>query len=166
MFYFILELYQYHVRWVCWPCKNWDVFSFQELCPDPCSMRPCIITLQHEVMVVDEWFNNAPHRLRTLFLCSQNGINKMHMCTLSVTYTCLYHNPTATTTGHSIINVDISKLHTHMTPYKLSAICPVWWKTSPKVPDVIECKHLPTQAGYDDKLQSGRDPDEHADELP
>ncbi len=24
----------WHVRWVCWPCKNWDVFSFQELCTD------------------------------------------------------------------------------------------------------------------------------------
>ncbi len=22
----------WHVRWVCWPCKNWDIFSFQELC--------------------------------------------------------------------------------------------------------------------------------------
>ncbi len=30
-------------RWVCWPCKNWDVFSFQELCTDPCNMGPCII---------------------------------------------------------------------------------------------------------------------------
>ncbi len=29
----------WHVRWVCWPCKNWDVFSFQELCTDPCNMR-------------------------------------------------------------------------------------------------------------------------------
>ncbi len=43
----------WHVRWVCQPCKNWDVFSFQELCTNPCSMGPCIIMLQHEVMVVD-----------------------------------------------------------------------------------------------------------------
>ncbi len=38
-----------------------------------------------------------------------------------------------------------------------------------KVPNVIECEHLPTQVGNDDELQSGRDPDEddeHADELP
>ncbi|KTF73458.1 hypothetical protein cypCar_00042686 [Cyprinus carpio] len=38
-----------------------------------------------------------------------------------------------------------------------------------RVPDAIECEHLPTQIGYDDELQSGRDPDEddeHADELP
>ncbi len=38
-----------------------------------------------------------------------------------------------------------------------------------KVPDAIECEHLPTQVGYDNELQSGRDPnedDEHADELP
>ncbi len=37
------------------------------------------------------------------------------------------------------------------------------------MPDAIECEHLPTQVGYDDELQSGRDPDEddeHADELP
>ncbi len=42
--------------------------------------------------------------------------------------------------GHSIHNIDISKLFTHMTPYTLSAICPVQWKpgfireenTSPK----------------------------------
>ncbi len=33
----------WHVRWVCWPCKNWDVFSFQELCTDPCNMGLCII---------------------------------------------------------------------------------------------------------------------------
>ncbi len=26
----------WHLRWVCWPCKNLDVFSFQELCTDPC----------------------------------------------------------------------------------------------------------------------------------
>ncbi len=29
----------WHIRWVCWPCKNWDVFSFQDLCTDPCNMR-------------------------------------------------------------------------------------------------------------------------------
>ncbi len=40
----------WHVRWVCWPCKNWDVFSFQELCTDSCNMGLCIIMLQHEVM--------------------------------------------------------------------------------------------------------------------
>ncbi len=34
------------------------------------------------------------------------------------------------------------------------------------MPDAIECEHLPTQVGYNDELQSGRDPDEHADELP
>ncbi len=28
------------------------------------------------------------------------------------------------------------------------------------MPDAIECEHLPTQVGYDDELQSGRDPDE------
>ncbi len=36
------------------------------------------------------------------------------------------------------------------------------------MPDAIECEHLHTQVGYDDELQSGRDPDEddeHADFL-
>ncbi len=28
----------WHVRWVCWPCKNWDVSSFQKLCTDPFNM--------------------------------------------------------------------------------------------------------------------------------
>ncbi len=63
----------------------------------------------------------------------------MHLCSLSITYTCPYHNPTATM-GHSIHNVDISKPLTHTTPYTLSSICPVQWKpgfireenTSPK----------------------------------
>ncbi len=97
----------WHVRWLCWPCKNWDVFSFQELCIDPCSMGPCIIMLQHELIVVDEWHNNGPQDLVTVSLCIQNAINKMHLCLLSITYACPYHNPTATI-GHSIHNVDIS----------------------------------------------------------
>ncbi len=29
----------WQVWWVCWPFKNWDVFSFQELCTDTCNMR-------------------------------------------------------------------------------------------------------------------------------
>ncbi len=99
-------------------------FSFQESCTDPCNMGPCVIMLQHEVMVVDEWHNNGPQDLVTVSLCIQNAITKMHLCLLSITYTCPYHNPTATM-GHSIHNFDISKPLTHTTPYTLSAICPV-----------------------------------------
>ncbi len=47
----------------CWPCKNWEVFSFQELCTNPCNMEPCISMLQNEVTVVDEWHNNGPQDL-------------------------------------------------------------------------------------------------------
>ncbi len=54
----------WHVRWVCWPCKNWYVFTFQELCTDPCNMY--IIMLQHEMMVVDECHNNGPQDLVTV----------------------------------------------------------------------------------------------------
>ncbi len=122
--------------------------------------------LQHEVMVVDEWHNSGSQDLVTVSLSIQNAINKMDLCSLSITYTCPYHNLTATM-GHSIHNIDISKPLTHMTPYTLSAI---WWREHlSKVPDAIECEHLPTQVSYDDELQSGRDldeDDEHADELP
>ncbi len=115
----------WHVRWVCLPCKNWDIFSFQELCTDPCNMGPCIIILWHEVMAVDEWHNIGPQDLVTVSLSIQNAINKMHLCSLSITYACPYHNPTATM-GHSIHNIDISKPLTHTTLYMLSAICPVF----------------------------------------
>ncbi len=166
----------WHVQWVCWPCKNWDVFSFQELCTDPCNMGPCIIMLQHEVMDVDEWHNNGPQDLVTLSLCIQNAINKLHLCSLSITYGCPYHNPTATM-GHSIHNVEISKPLTHTTPYTLSAICPVQWK-----PGFIRVKKTPLQSARRHRMwafaHSNRlrwwtavrsrpdEDDEHADELP
>ncbi len=51
----------WHVRWVCWPYKNWDVISFQELCTDPCNKGPSIIMLQHEVML---WMNGTTIGLR------------------------------------------------------------------------------------------------------
>ncbi len=67
-------LNRWHVQWVCWPCKNWDVFSFQELCTDPYNMGPCITMLQHEVMVVDEWDNNGPQDLITVSLFKMPSI--------------------------------------------------------------------------------------------
>ncbi len=59
---------------------------------------------EHEVMVVDEWHNNRPQDLITVSLCIQNAINKIHLCSLSITYACPYHNPTM---GHSIHNVEL-----------------------------------------------------------
>ncbi len=109
----------WHVRWVCWPCKNWDVFSFQELCTDPYNMGPCIIMLQHEVMVVDEWHNNGPQDLVTVSLCIQNAINKMHLCSLSITYACPYHNPTATM-GHTRSTTLTSANHSPTRHHKCS----------------------------------------------
>ncbi len=46
--------------------------------------------------VVDEWHNNVPQDLVTVSLCIHNAINKMHLCSLSITYACPYHKPTAT----------------------------------------------------------------------
>ncbi len=128
----------WHVRWVCWPCKNWDSFSFQELCTDPCNMRAehyhAATWGDGRERMAQQWASRPRHGISV-----QNAFKKMHLCSLSITYACPYHDPTATM-GHSIHNVDISKPLTHMTPNMLSAICPVQWKpgfireenTSPK----------------------------------
>ncbi len=107
-----------HVRWVYWPCKNWDVFSFQEFCTDPCNMGPCIIMVQHEMMIVYEWHNNVPKDLVKLTLCIQNAINKMHLCSLPITYACPYHNPTRSTTFTSA-NRSPKRCHTRCLPSAL-----------------------------------------------
>ncbi len=79
-----------HAQWVTCPVsmlamQELGCFSFQKLCTDPCNMGPCIIMLQHEVMVVDEWQKNGPQDLITVSLCIQNAINKMHLSSLSIT---------------------------------------------------------------------------------
>ncbi len=43
------------------------------------------------------WINGTTMGLRILLrvsLCIQNAINKMYLCSLSITYGCPYHNPT------------------------------------------------------------------------
>ncbi len=129
-----------------WQCPV-SMLAMQEL---GCFQLPGIVyrSLQHGAVhyhaatwgdgrgwMAQQW----PQDLVTVSLCIQNAINKMHLCSLSITYACPYHNPTATM-GHSIHNVDISKPLTHTTPYTLPAICPVQRKpgfiheenTSPK----------------------------------
>jgi hypothetical protein len=100
--------------------KNWDIFSFQELCTDPCDMGQYIIMLKHEVMAVDELYDNGPPDLM-VSLCIPIVIDKMQWCSLSVAYACPYHNPTATM-GHSVHKVDISKPLAHTTQYALSEV--------------------------------------------
>lgn len=71
--------------------------------------------LQHEVMIMGEWNKNGPQHLVTVSLCIQYAIDRMYLCSLSITYACPYHNPTANM-GHSIHNTDISKLFTSVVP--------------------------------------------------
>ncbi len=131
-----------------------------------CNMRWC-----HGWMA-QQWASEPRH----VSLCIQNAINKMHLCSLFITYACPYHNPTATM-GHSIHNVNISKPLTHTTPYTLSAICPVQWKsgfireenTSLKCQTPSNVSICPLKSPTMMNWVSVRDPDEddeHADELP
>jgi hypothetical protein len=92
------------------------MFSFQELCTDPCDMGLCIIMVKHDLMVADEWHDNGPQDLVTVSLVIQIAIDKMQLCLLSVAYACPYHNLTATM-GHSV-----HKPLAHTTPYTRSAV--------------------------------------------
>ena len=69
--------------------------------------------LKHEVVVVDEWHDNGPQDLIMVSLCIQIAINKVQLCLLSVAFDCPYHNLT-TIMGHSVHNVDFSKLLAHL----------------------------------------------------
>ncbi len=122
--------------------------------------------------MAQQWASEPRH----VSLCIQNAINKIHLCLLFMTYACPYHNPTSTM-GHSIHNVNISKLLTHTTPYTLSAICPVQWKlgfireenTSPKCQTPSNVSICPLKSPTMTNWVSVRDPDEddeHAGELP
>ncbi len=141
------------IRWVCWPCKNWDVFSFQELCTDPCNMGPCIIMLQHEVGGRGWWHNNGPQDLVTVSLCIQNAINKMHLCLLSITYACPYHNPTATMGHFNPQRWHQQTAHPHDAIHAVCHLpCTVktgihpWREHLSKVQDAIDCEHCPLKS--------------------
>ncbi len=49
-------------------------FQLPGIVYNPCNMGPCIIMLQHEVMVVDEWQQQWASGLVTVSLCIQNAI--------------------------------------------------------------------------------------------
>ena len=117
--------------------------------------------LKREVMSADEWHDNVPQDLITVSLCIQISIDKIKLCWLSEAHACPYHNSTTT-------------MLIHTTLYMLSSICPVQMKPGIRllrahyssVPVAIEGERLPTEVGYDAKLQSGQDPgedDDHAD---
>jgi hypothetical protein len=52
--------------------------------------------LKHEGMATDEWHNNGLQDLIMVFLFIKIAIDKMQLCSLSVAYTRIYQNPTAT----------------------------------------------------------------------
>ncbi len=59
----------WHVQWICWPCKNWDVSSFQELCTDPCNMGRALSCCN---MRWWSWMNGTTMGLRisSRYLCA------------------------------------------------------------------------------------------------
>ena len=69
-------------EYACSPLKNWDIFSFNELCTDPCDMGPCIIILKHKVKSMDDWHNNEPQDVVTVSRCIQIAIDKIQFCLL------------------------------------------------------------------------------------
>ncbi len=89
----------------------------------------------------------------------------MHLFSLSIIYACPYHNPTAT---HGPLDPQRWHQQTAHPHDAMHAVCHLpftvkigiqpWREHLSNVPDAIECEHLPTQVGYDDELQSGRDP--------
>ena len=119
----------------CWLTCPVSMLAMQEL---GCFQLPGIVyrSLQHGAVhyhaatwgdgrgsTAKQW----PQDIVKVSLCLQNAINITHLCSLSITYACPYHIP-ATTMGHSIHNVDISKPLTHTTQHTLSTICPKQWK--------------------------------------
>ena len=58
----------WHIIQVCRAWKNWDIFSFQELCTGPSDTVLCIIIQKHEVMEADEWLHNGTQDLVTVSL--------------------------------------------------------------------------------------------------
>ncbi len=104
-------------------------------------------------MVVNEWHNNGPQDT-SQYLCAVS---------LSITYACPYHNhrhhgpldpqPRHQRTAHPHDAI-------HLLPCTEKTRIHPWREHLSKVPDAVECEHLPIQVSYDDELQSGRDPDE------
>lgn len=89
----------------CWPCKNWDVFSFQQLCGPARSWRG---GMNGTTMGL---------RISLWYLCT------FKMPSIKCTYVrCPYHNPTAT--------MSINKRLSYTTPCMLPSICPVQWNHS------------------------------------
>ncbi len=88
-----------HAQWLTCPAsmlamQELGCFQLPGIVYRFCNIGPCIIMLHHVVMVVDEWHNNGTQDLVTLSLCIQNAINKIHLCSLSLTNACPYHTIT------------------------------------------------------------------------
>ena len=89
-----MECWSTSLQWLCEVAGYWQELEHAVVYVS-CTCRiqsisdmlsGCIIMLQHEVMTVDERHNCEPQDLVTVSLSIQNAVNKMHLCSLSITY--------------------------------------------------------------------------------
>jgi hypothetical protein len=53
--------------------------------------------LKHKVIAADAWHDNVPQEVISVSLYIKIAINKMLFCSLSIVYSCPFHNPTIIT---------------------------------------------------------------------
>lgn len=126
----------WHIQWVCWPYKNWDISA----------SRNCvhILAIWGHLSCCNLswwWWVNGFRIWSGYFYASIKG-------------TCVCrHTPAHAVTPST--NRSPTRRHTHW-----NLLCPVKTRTHPlrehlfKVPDHIKCEHSPTAAWYDDELQA------------
>ncbi len=109
------------------------------------------------------WMNGTTMGLRisSRYLCVQNApVFIVHNIRLPIPQPHRHHGPLDPQRWHQQTAHPNDAIHAvcHLPCTVKTGIHP-WREHLSKVPDAIECEHVPTQVGYDDGLQSGRDPD-------
>lgn len=78
-------------QWLWWPCKTWELLSFQELHTDPCNRGRALSWCN-----MRWWWrinNTIGLRISSGCLSIQNAINKLHRYVLSTTYAWPHYSP-------------------------------------------------------------------------